>query len=89
MLLSKLITKNLNLNLNTTIRNADKFNMKRLLVINNYFSFGKIVSIKLPDLGEGTKEATVKKWFKNEGEKIDEVEYINRYKINYNYSLCL
>jgi hypothetical protein len=47
--------------------------MKKLLIKNNYFSFGKIVSINLPDLGEGTKEATIKKWFKKEGEKIEEV----------------
>lgn len=38
------------------------------------FNFSqKILSIKLGDLGEGTKEATVKKWYKNVGEKVDEV----------------
>jgi hypothetical protein len=43
------------------------------LVQFNYFSFGKMVQIKLPDLGEGTKEATIKQWFKQEGDKIEEV----------------
>jgi hypothetical protein len=44
------------------------------LVQFNYFSFGKMVQIKLPDLGEGTKEATIKQWFKKEGDKIEEVK---------------
>jgi 2-oxoisovalerate dehydrogenase E2 component (dihydrolipoyl transacylase) len=35
--------------------------------------FGQMVQIKLPDLGEGTKEATVKEWFVKEGDKIKEV----------------
>jgi hypothetical protein len=35
--------------------------------------FGQIVGIKLPDLGEGTKEATIKEWFVKEGDKVDEV----------------
>jgi pyruvate/2-oxoglutarate dehydrogenase complex dihydrolipoamide acyltransferase (E2) component len=29
--------------------------------------YGSIVKIKLPDLGEGTKEATIKEWFVKEG----------------------
>jgi hypothetical protein len=43
--------------------------------------FSKIVPLKLSDLGEGTKEATIKKWFKKEGEIINEVKgkfYIGR-----------
>ncbi len=44
------------------------------LVKFNYFSFAKIVQIKLPDLGEGTKEATVKQWFRKEGENVEEVK---------------
>ena len=35
--------------------------------------FGQIMQVKLPDLGEGTKEATIKEWFVKEGDKIDEV----------------
>jgi hypothetical protein len=36
--------------------------------------FSKIVPLKLSDLGEGTKEATIKKWFKKEGDIINEVK---------------
>jgi len=36
----------------------------------------KIVRINLPDLGEGTKEATVKEWFVKEGQRITEYEDI-------------
>lgn len=35
--------------------------------------FGKLVRINLPDLGEGTKDATIKEWFVKEGQKIKEV----------------
>ena len=35
--------------------------------------FGELIKIKLPDLGEGTKEATIKEWFVKEGTKIKEV----------------
>lgn len=38
--------------------------------------FGKIVRINLPDLGEGTKEATIKEWFVKEGQKIKEYDDI-------------
>lgn len=32
-----------------------------------------MIRINLPDLGEGTKDATIKEWFVKEGEKIKEV----------------
>jgi hypothetical protein len=33
-----------------------------------------LIKIQLPDLGEGTKEATVKEWFVKEGAVVDEFE---------------
>lgn len=36
--------------------------------------YGSIVKIKLPDLGEGTKEATIKEWFVKEGQEIKEYD---------------
>ena len=41
--------------------------------------FGKMVRINLPDLGEGTKEATIKEWFVKEGQHIKEV---HKYMLN-------
>lgn len=35
--------------------------------------FGTMIPIKLPDLGEGTKDATIKEWFVKEGQHIKEV----------------
>jgi hypothetical protein len=54
------------------VRKFPVLGLKSLVKI-NYFSFGKMVQIKLPDLGEGTKEATIKQWFKKEGDNIEEV----------------
>ena len=45
---------------------------KRILNFNQ-FNFSKIIHIKLGDLGEGTKEATIKQWYKKEGDSIEEV----------------
>ena len=36
--------------------------------------FGHVIPIKLGDLGEGTKEATIKTWFIKEGSKINEFD---------------
>lgn len=36
--------------------------------------FGQIINIKLPDLGEGTKEATIKEWFVKKGSEVNEFE---------------
>ena len=35
--------------------------------------FGSLVQVALPDLGEGTKEATVKEWYVKPGERVSEV----------------
>lgn len=48
--------------------------------------FAKLVRINLPDLGEGTKEATIKEWFVKEGQRIKEVCMValtTRYIINF------
>ena len=37
--------------------------------------FGQIVNINLPDLGEGTKEATVKEILVKVGQKVEEVSF--------------
>lgn len=49
-------------------------NLKNLFY-SKYFFASKIIPVKLSDLGEGTKEATIKKWFKKEGELVNEVKY--------------
>jgi pyruvate/2-oxoglutarate dehydrogenase complex dihydrolipoamide acyltransferase (E2) component len=38
--------------------------------------FSNIVSVNLPDLGEGTKEATIKTWFVKPGDRVEEVSNI-------------
>jgi pyruvate/2-oxoglutarate dehydrogenase complex dihydrolipoamide acyltransferase (E2) component len=53
-----------------------------LKVTNNTFKFmqmpvrdfGSIVKVQLPDLGEGTKEATVKEWYVQPGTKVEEFD---------------
>lgn len=58
---------------------ANKFiinNFSNKLIKFNHFNFAKIIQLKLGDLGEGTKEATVRTWFKKEGDVIDEVNFL-------------
>lgn len=40
------------------------------------FPFGQIKTFKLPDLGEKIKEATVKKWYVQVGDKINEFDTV-------------
>jgi Biotin-requiring enzyme len=49
--------------------------------------FGKMIRINLPDLGEGTKEATIKEWFVKEGQKIKEVGILMVHHNNMKYSM--
>jgi pyruvate/2-oxoglutarate dehydrogenase complex dihydrolipoamide acyltransferase (E2) component len=36
-------------------------------------AFSKLIPVKLGDLGEGTKEATIKQWFVKPGSSVKEV----------------
>ena len=36
-------------------------------------SLSKLVKVPLPDLGEGTKEATIKEWYVKPGSNVEEV----------------
>lgn len=49
----------------------------RYMILNHYNMmkyFGTIIQIKLPDLGEGTKEATMKEWFVQKGSEVKEFQ---------------
>lgn len=49
-----------------------KSNLNRFVT----FDFSRIVQIKLGDLGEGTKEAEIKKWHLKEGDKVEEEDKV-------------
>ena len=66
MLLSKFITNTKNLTARLSKNNLNYFSFFN-------FSIGKVVPVKLHDLGEGTKEAMIKKWYKAVGETVEEV----------------
>ena len=56
---------------------ANKFLINKFskqLVKLNHFNFARIVQLNLGDLGEGTKEATIRTWFKKEGDIVEEVK---------------
>lgn len=50
--------------------------ISRQIINFSYFNFAKIIHLKLGDLGEGTKEATIKQWYKKEGDSIEEVKFL-------------
>jgi len=66
MLMSKFISNTKNLGACLSKNNFYYFSFYN-------FSIGKVVPVRLHDLGEGTKEAMIKKWYKAVGETVEEV----------------
>ena len=53
-------------------------------------NFGKLVKIHLPDLGEGTKEATIKEWYVEPGSIVNEVSFLSKINnLKFFYSLMI
>jgi len=45
-----------------------------MLTNNSMRNFSALSQVKLPDLGEGTKEATIKEWFVQPGDRVEEYD---------------
>eukprot|EP00331_Platyophrya_macrostoma_P008733 CAMPEP_0176412686 /NCGR_PEP_ID=MMETSP0127-20121128/4280_1 /TAXON_ID=938130 /ORGANISM="Platyophrya macrostoma, Strain WH" /LENGTH=406 /DNA_ID=CAMNT_0017792381 /DNA_START=22 /DNA_END=1242 /DNA_ORIENTATION=- len=50
------------------------FYQKKALFNTVFYSFGQIKPFKLPDLGEKIKDATIKKWYVKEGDRVQELD---------------
>lgn len=58
------------------IKKSFNFNDLNSLNFLSYKAFGRIYKVKLADLGEATKEATIQKWLKKVGDLVKEEENI-------------
>jgi hypothetical protein len=56
-----------------TLHHLNQFKKIKTIGYLNVFNFSKIIQVKLPDLGEAMKEAKILKWYKREGEEINDV----------------
>jgi hypothetical protein len=54
---------------------AVSFSNQRLIK-HSLLNFSRIIPIKLGDLGEGTKEAEIKKWYLKVGDKVEEEDQV-------------